>query len=303
MGLILRSIFGDLPLKIIAILIGVLIWFLASIERSYQIALKVPVKVSNPDSGYVLTNLPPQEANVSFTGKGSRLIDIKTKIPEIFISLKNRRRGIHQIGLTRKHLRPEPAPDVVISFNPNRIRLQIAREYHRYVDLKIPVAGKPEDGYVLASIEGPKRVLISGAKDQIIFINRVSTETLSLNHLKNKIDTNLRIILPSPIIKAFPESVLIVVDIEEVAETTLIGLKIDIEKGAGQKVLVNPSAATIRIRGPKSRIGSIRLEDIKVKIKTDKLKPGKFELPAQISLPPKIDLVESNPKLFRVNIR
>jgi len=297
------KIFRDLGLKIIALLIGVLLWFLASIERSYEIYLELPISLGPPDSGYVLTSLPPERIKVSFTGKGSRLIGIRINPPRIAVKLKKKRSGSHTISLSRNDLIPEPGPDVRVRFIPERIRVQLSREYRRYVDLWIPIVGTPKENFVLGAVESPKRVLVSGGKEHIVRINAVTTETLSIEGKHEKFDTMVRIIPPSPLIKTSPESVMVVVDIEACAETTLSLIPIQIDRRTDQLVSIDPERATLRIRGPKSKIRRLKSDEVKIRISVRALARGEFDLPAQITLPAGLKLVSSDPKTFRVRVR
>ncbi|HIE05663.1 MAG TPA: hypothetical protein EYP58_02570 [bacterium (Candidatus Stahlbacteria)] len=299
----LRGLIGDPGLKIIALIIGILLWFLASIERTYQLDIKTPTEIINPDTGYLLANLLPESITIRFEGKGSRLIPLRVQKPRIILNLKGRKSGYYDIHLTRHNLLPEPHPEVAANFSPRRIKVHLVRESSRNVDLWVPIAGIPNKDYAVCEVKNPNKVLIRAPQDLLVGVTQVSTETLSVEGEKSNIDTSLQVITQSPLIKATPESVPVTVVIEECGETTFSYLPIAIERKMDQLVMVSPERVTIRIKGPKSKVEALTQSQIEIKINVTRLNKGDFLLPAQISLPPGLDLISSNPKIFRVVIK
>lgn len=300
---LLKGLFGDLELKVIALVIGILLWFLASIERSHQIEIKIPTQISAPDSGYVLTSLIPDTVRVFFTAKGSRLIPIKIQPPRLTINLRGKKSGFHYFTLERNNLLPESNQDVKVEFIPRKIKVRLVRESKRYVDLWVPIIGNPGDNYAISEIERPQKVLLIGAKDLLVGINQVYTETLSIEAAHGKIDTALTVLPPSRLISPKPSRVPIIVNIEECAETTFSYLPVIIDRKKTQFVTVSPERATIQIKGPKTKIRGLDQSKIEIKISIRKLTSGEFQLPAQITLPSGLDLIRSDPKTFKVTIR
>lgn len=298
-----RGLIADPGVKIIAIIIGILLWFLASIERSYQFDIEISTEISQPDSGYVLNSSIPDSVRIILVGKGSRLIPIKLQKPSLMINLKNKKSGVYNLSFKGSDLIPEPGKDISVSFIPRKIKVHLVRESRRSVELWVPVVGTPDKDYAICEIQKPKQVLISGTRDLIVGINQVYTETLSVDKAKTEIDTVLKVITPSPLISASPDSIPVVIKIEECAETTFSYLPVTVDRRMNQLVAISPERATILIKGPKSKIEELNQKKIEIKIDVTKLTSGEFYLPAQITLPPGLDLKSSDPKIFKVTIR
>lgn len=171
---------------------------------------------------------------------------------------------------------------------------------YKSVPLEINQVGKLPEGSVLAGIETDvKGVAVYGPKDTLEGINSYPI-IVDLSKLDGSPETKYTVDLTPPegFEKIEPSSVQVTVKVENAGQKKIDGIKVMLknENPDYNVRFVQPAnrMLSITVLGAEEVIGSLDAEDVKVTIDLAGLKEGPHKIPAKITLPPYVTLVEKD---------
>ena len=302
MGFI-RFLFGDIGLKILALLIAAFIWFVAVLNREYVTSYRVPVSLDNIETRKIISEFETRHAEVAIAGKGSDLVTLRLRTPKFSLTVPEGRAGVMELRLNAADLEL-PAGLSVRSITPEFVELRLNEVGTRSVAVDVPTRGRPAEGLTIAAVRPVTRVELVGPRDEVRLYARVYTESLDLGRVRATDTLTLRVQPPDA--EGFstdPETVSVVVEVEKEAARIFLGIRILMDAPAGREATVEPEVAQIVVAGPTSLLDELKPEQVQARVETAGLEPGEHELAAEISLPPEFHLVRCEPARFRVTIR
>lgn len=305
MGVInlLKLIFKDIAIKILALLIAVLIYFNAVMERATTLTLRIPIVMVNLAEGQVVVDKNADKALLTLEGKGKDFIGLHPNRLQFKLDLANAKIGIKKIKLFPEEL-GLPQALTVKTIDPEYVELAIDRLSKKPVAVSIPLKNKLEKGYALVEINPKTNVSLIGPREDINLISIVSTESLNLNTIKESMNIKLKIVPPEgENFKVEPDSVEVTIQIEKESARIFLGVPLAIENLKGRLVSLEPDEAQIAVAGPASKLKALRPNAIKAKLNLAGYGPGIHQVRAEITLPAGISLVKCEPAFFQVKIR
>lgn len=300
---ILRFLFRDIYIKILALVIAILIYFNAVMERAQIMTLKIPIIVTNLAEGQVIADKNTDKAILTIQGKGKDFIGLHSDRLQFKLDLANSKLGVKKVKLFPEEL-GLPANLTLKTIDPEYVELTIDRLSKKPVEIAIPIKNKLDKGLALVNIAPRTDVSLIGPKDDINFISMVNAESLDLSNLKESKDIKLKIIPPEgENFSVEPNSVEVSVQIEKETARIFLGIPIAIGGLKGRLTNLEPNEAQIAVAGPESKLKALRPSEIKAKLNLADYGSGTHQVRAEISLPPGIALVKCEPAFFQVTIR
>jgi YbbR domain-containing protein len=300
---VLRLLFGDIGLKILALLIAVFIWFVAVLNREYVTSYRVPISLDNIETRKIISEFETRHAEVAIAGKGSELVTLRLKTPKFSLTVPEGRAGIMELRLNAADLEL-PAGLAVRSITPEFIELRLNEVGTRTVAIDVPTRGRPAEGLTISAVRPLSRVELVGPEDEVRLFARVYTESLDLGRIRETDTLTLRVLPPDA--EGFstnPETVAVVVDVEKEAARIFLGIPVRASAPEGREVVVEPEAAQVVVAGPASRLDELKPTQVQARIDAGSLEAGDHQLAADIVLPPEFHLVRCEPARFRVTVR
>ena len=292
----------NLPLEILALVIAVLLWFNAVLDRSYVTSITVPVLLDRIETKKVISEFETRAAIVTLEGKGKDLLGLRLSRPRFRLTVPEGRAGIHQLKLAAADLRI-PAKLDIRSINPEAVELRLNEVGTRRVGVKVPVRGTPAKGLTITDIKPVSQVELVGPKDDVRLHATVFTESLDLKRVTGDDTLRLRVIPPEgDNFSTEPETVGVVVAVDKEEARIFLGIPIGLIAPESVRASVKPAEAQIAVAGPESRLGRLQPVDIKARIKLSGIEPGQHRLAAEIALPPEFHLIKCEPALFEVTV-
>ena len=300
---LLRSLTRDISLKVVALLLAGFLWVVAVLDRTYNVRATVPVTVGKPPAKQVVPDIDVKNTVATLEGKGRDLLGVRTRLLAFQLEIPDGKVGTRQLQLSPAALRLPP--DVrVRALNPDNVELKLSAAVSRLVGVQVPTRGQPTSGVALSVNEPPAQVKLSGTDEEVKLAPSVTTETLDLAAVTEPGRRRLKVILPEEgQYSVEPESVDVVIALEKEGARIFLGLPVGAAGADAQRVEIAPTEAQIAVAGPASRIGSLKQSDISAQINVSGLRPGDYQLAAEISLPPGFHLVKCEPQLFDVTVR
>ncbi len=292
----------DPVLKGISFFVAVVIWFYSVLERPYLVEQEVPIRFHNLAKEYTIVKVSATKCKIKIFAKGRDLLRLHFRPPYINVDLSKARRGVRDFILSSENVHLSSNAEIR-EISPHKIHISLKELEEKRVSLDIPQKGSPKPGFSVLRIIQKDTVHIWGLREEIELISTLSTEPLLLEGLSEDREETLRVITPPDLnLTCKPGSVRVLVEIEKELERTFSKIPLIIIAEEEAKVKVNPKEATIRVKGPKSKVERIGSKDIEVILDAGGLKKGKYELLAEIKLPPGIDLVKCEPTRFSIII-
>jgi hypothetical protein len=100
MSQLLRSLAGDIPLKIIALFIAGFFWIVAVLDRTYNVRVVVPVAAATSDTRRVIPDIDVKNAVVTLEGKGRDLLGVKSRQLAFRLEIPDGKVGTRRLQLS-----------------------------------------------------------------------------------------------------------------------------------------------------------------------------------------------------------
>lgn len=188
----LRRIFiEDWSLKLLALAITLGLWFVVTGQRTpirrqfrgVQLNFRVP-------AGIEIGNTPPADVTITVSGPQSELDRINARDLSANVDVTDRKPGQRVIQLTPGHTQIELPEGVKLEgVEPNSISLKLEPIADRQVQVEPRLEGSLPDEFELGQvIVTPDKVTVHGPASHVFALQKVPTETLSIEGRRESFD-------------------------------------------------------------------------------------------------------------------
>jgi YbbR domain-containing protein len=301
----LTNWFGTLKrnrlLKFLSLLLAIAFWFAVSGEERTETTLNMSLDMVGLNHSLMVTSEVPPSIQVRVVGSRSIVNNLSQSRLTQTLDLGGYKSGRHTFSLGPNSL-SLPRGVEVVRIQPNPITLTLAATITRTLPVKPVLENNPAEGYELVSAHiRPAQVTVRGPAPDLAELQFISTLPIDVSFLKEPtvIATdldfkNLHLTLKDP--------VPILADIQIGPKTvtqTFSGLPVLTEPQAGR---VSPSQVALTITGPWPLVHNLKAEDLKARVDTRNLTPGRHRLTVSVDLPPGVSLVRSRPASVMVTL-
>lgn len=195
----------DLGLKLIALFLAFVVWFMASAPRRERVSERrfaAPISLVGMSREFVITTPVPEGVSVRLRGRVSDLRAVSSQVLEVPVDLS----WVQQAGAARITLRPQainvPPGIEVVSIDPNKLEFRVELLRQRTVAIRPYLLGQPAGGYVVGdpTLE-PNRALVSGPSSQILQMEEVGTERIIMTGRTATFVQSVALVSDSPLVR------------------------------------------------------------------------------------------------------
>jgi YbbR domain-containing protein len=190
----------------------------------------------------------------------------------------------------------------VIRIQPNPIYLTLVATMTQTLPIKPILVNNPPEGYELISAHTrPPQVTVKGPYPELAELNFIPTLPIDISHFKGPaiIVTDLDF---KKLHLSLKEPVPIMADIKIGPKTiTRTFSRIPVEANP-QPARVSPTKVTLTIKGPWPQVHKLTADDLKAKVDTSNLKPGRHRVDVSAQLPDGVSLVRTRPSHVIVTV-
>jgi YbbR domain-containing protein len=301
----LKSWFGTLKrnrlLKLLSLLLAIALWFAVSGEERTETTLNMALELINLQQNLIVTSEVPPAIQVRVVGPRSIINNLShTRLTEA-LDLAHYKSGCHTFYLGPNSF-AFPRGVQVIRIQPNPINLTLATTITQTLPIKPVIENNPPEGYQVVSVHiRPAQVTVKGPVPELSNLQSIATLPIDLSNLKGStimatdLDfKNLHLSLKEP--------VPILADIHITPKTltrTLSGVPVLTDP---QTAKVSPAQVTLTIKGPWPQVQDLKAENLKARVDTRNLAPGRHRLNLAVELPGGVSLVRSQPTQVTVTV-
>ena len=209
----------DWSLKLLALAITVVLW-LAVTGQNKPVTLRVSGVQLNflKPGGLEISNEPPGQVEVILTGSPDKLDRIGPRDLVATVDLSDQKAGERIVRLSLDRVKLDLREDVKIQgFRPSTIPIRLEPIIEVPMDVEVKFEGKLPEGYEVVSVSvNPAKVRLRGPAGRINALDKVTTETVSLDDKKESFNlSHVEINIPDPKIEMLDPAVDIRVEVAE----------------------------------------------------------------------------------------
>lgn len=298
------KIFENMTLKIVALGLAIIIWFVVVGEQKSEVRLTVPVELRNLPTDLEIVKSIGQ-VQVTLRGFSSFVKRLTPADIEVYVDLSNVARGINSFVLSADEIRV-PVGAIVTQVSPSQLEVFLDATTTKPIPVEAATRGKPADGYVVSSISiKPNVVSVIGAQNVLKNLTKVETEVVNLDNLTESITRKVKVKFSDTTLrleKKEEETVEVTIAIEpEMMSRFFENIPVRIE-GSAQVLTVFPDTVTALIHGPKLQISTLTSQDIPVVIHAKQLQIGQSSVQPEFQIPDNMEVKVYYPKTISVTI-
>lgn len=296
----LRAIFlEDWGLKLLALVITLSLWYGVTGQRVPVTRRLRGVQLSflRPDD-VEISNDTVEEVEVTLQGRKGEVDDLVARNLVATVDISRYKLGERVVRLTPQSVSINLPEGVRIErIEPTSIAVRLEPRIEREVEVMPQLEGKPAAGYELRGWQvTPAAVRVRGPESRVRALERVPTETISIEGLKETL--------------VLSQTAVDILDTKLLALDPIVSVRVEvgeerIEKSfaqvrvvAGDGEQAQPSTASLRLRGERSFVEGLRPENLELVL--EKMPDGSIVARLPQGLRGRVELLSTSPSQFSV---
>jgi len=299
-----RGLLQHPGIKLISVLCAVVLWFFVVGEEKAEIGLTIPVEIVNIPRNLMIVNDVENGIDLRVNGPRSVIRQLANQKLNKTIDLSKAGAGLVSFPIGPENL-PLPRGVRVTRVRPTSITIFLERVRRKAVAVQPVVVGEPAPGFAVSRVTiEPLQVTVSGPESELAGLTRVWSKPIDVSGLTSSVRRPVGLDF-----KGYHLSSVTDVPIEawvEVEERVVTREFRDVPVrvvGAEHSYTIEPPRINLLVMGPMNAVRDLEVgQQLDVTIDLAGLKPGHYVRKALIKLPLNTTLVQSEPKLFEVDI-
>jgi YbbR domain-containing protein len=294
-------------LKVLALIIGVVAWVIASRWVYETITLTVPVELKAGE-GMIVKAIEPPLVTVILEYPREAMTPVEAR--EIDLKIVHDLSGVDTPGTVVFNLEDgdvrRPPRFRVAGLNPSRITAELDRLGEKVLPVRVSYRGTPRRGYrVVESRVYPSEVKVTGPAGVLEGMSEIATVPITVMGRQVTFDAQVDLQPVSPFAPdPLPEVNVIVVMGRDLKERVFKKVRVDILRDSARfdQLRLEPREVDLYLKGPEPVMDGLTASALKVYVDIVGLEPGTWELPLHTAFPPEVVLERSDPPRVKVTL-
>ncbi|MDY6787232.1 MAG: CdaR family protein [candidate division WOR-3 bacterium] len=301
----------NIYLKIIALVIAVIIWFNAVINRTVQIERPIDVYIYALPDSMAFTYISDSEIDVLMEGKSSEFILMKLfnnfPVIEINMSEYESHDNSYNIELDRSMFKLLPEINIeILKIEDKSIQFTIDSLRSKDIPVVPRTDNSPAEDYTISSriTTKPSRIEIRGGKSKIEPINYIETEKIDLSGLTSDYSKIVPLSIKETFIEVEPRSVMVSIGIEKLRSKQFTNVPVTYLNYPGNIDIDSMTQSVdVEIRGPSGIVEDLHSGEFSPIIDLSGIRGrGTFSYPVTIDRE-RVDIISVKPETVRVIVK
>ncbi|NOZ25018.1 MAG: hypothetical protein GXO94_02870 [Nitrospirae bacterium] len=178
-----QLLFKNLGLKILALCLAIILWFLISGRGVSEITLEVPIEYINIPPGYEIVKKDRDTVRVSLFGSEVVLRSIKPEDLRVYVDLKDAQPEKGSYRIKKRNIKVPPAL-TISNVTPSRVNIVLEKTVRKEVPVQPDITGKPAAGKYIGQVTvKPEKVAVEGPESVLKKLSFVRTEPIDVTGL------------------------------------------------------------------------------------------------------------------------
>jgi len=298
------SVFKNLTLKLVALILSIIIWFLVVGEQKSEVRLTVPLELRNlPTNLEIIESI--SQVEVALRGFSSFVKRLTPTDIDVHIDLSNVVKGTNAFAISLDDI-AVPIGATVIQVSPSTVDVLLDATLSKLVPVDPNIRGVPASGYILGKVSvEPKNITITGIQSIVKTISKVETEPVVLDNPTKDLLKKVKVRLPNRALQINnDEEKIVSVSVKIIPEMTTLSFENIplLVKDESRKFTLSPESITALVNGPKLQLSQMSPEDIPAYIETSSLPEGQSIVQPTFELPESMSVTIHYPKTITITI-
>jgi YbbR domain-containing protein len=272
--------FRNVGLKVVALVLGGLLWFTVSGQQAERPVADVPVVFVNKPDGFELTE-QTSLVDIHVRGLDSQLRTIQARDFEARVDLKGARLGTQQIPIRTDQVNA-PFGLEVTQVQPGAVMALLEVAGAASMNVVADVDGTPQHGFVVSetTVE-PATVTVLGPQRRISPTSAATTDRVSIEGASSTVTANVKVGVADAALRLRePTTARVVVKIEPAGERMFAAARVTVRNLAqGLRAHVEPGVVSVLVRGGQSVLARLGPDAAEPYVDVTGLGPGRHEVP------------------------
>ena len=298
-------LFKNLTLKLVALALAIIIWFLVVGEQKSEVRLTVPLELRNLPTDLEITQSVSQ-VEITLRGFSSFVKRLTPGDIDVHIDLSNVVQGANSFILSPEEI-VVPIGATVIQVSPSNIEVALDATVRKTVTVEPVLRGQPADGYILDKVTvEPETIKLAGAQTPLKTLSKVETEVITLDGIKEDVLRKVKVKLPNSSLRIEKEEERVVaVEVKiapEMIDRFFEDIPLLVQKEEVRPFKLIPESITALVHGPKLQLLNMKPADIPATIETTSLPEGQSIVHVRFELPDSMKVKIYYPKTITITI-
>ena len=183
MSLLRGLLLDNLGLKLVALLLGLMVYLNVYTDRPNTMLITFPIEITDLDDSLSLSGPVPAVVQAELRGTGKQLLKLRLTEPPVKVSLIGVGQGRFQRMLTSDDLPlSQDGPQVERLVGPRLLEIQVERRTRRRVPVAARVEGVPATGFAWSGrvVLWPESLLVVGPRSALASLDSVRLRPVSI---------------------------------------------------------------------------------------------------------------------------
>lgn len=293
----------NLWLKVLAVVLGALLWFTVSGQQAERTVPGVPVVYHNKPASLELTSRT-QFVDIHVRGLDNQLRTIQSRDFEVRVDLTDVQPGEQTITLRTDQV-ATPLGIEVTQVDPGSANVVLEPSGSADLPVRPHVDGTPASGFLVSEIAvEPLTVTVVGPARRLAGTTSATTERVSIDGAKSTVVANVGVgVLDSALRLREPRLARVTVRIEAAGERTIAAARVTVRNvDASRRATAQPAVVSLTLRGAQPVLSRLDPNTIVPYVDVTGLGPGRHEVPVLIDLAGTLSVVAIRPATVTVII-
>lgn len=188
-----RMIFGNLGLKISAVLISIFLWLFITWRGQSEMTFEVPLEFKNVPANLGLVNSTNIKVNVTIKGQERLMKNVRASDIRVPLDMAKAKKGEGIYYINKNDIKLSYAMSV-ISITPSSLKVRLDETVAKTVSIVPYIHGIPRQGFSVRSVTvEPKAIKIYGLRSELRKISELSTEPIDVSGLAEDFTQELNV--------------------------------------------------------------------------------------------------------------
>lgn len=289
----------NLPLKLTALGLAVLLWFHVATNRTYEYAREVRLTPGPLPSGFTLAAPLPETVHLLFTGTGKELLRFMWEDASAQFLLEPRMQGPVTVSAERLLSRTDADVQIAQVVEPATMDVFVDTVVTRYarVNFQGEFGTAPEVALTEPPRVEPDRVLLHGPQSAIQDMGSLRTHPVNAGQVSAELVSTTTVDLTGTYnVRTEPESVRVVFEVASRVHRELTGVAVE----TGRGWFTEPAEVTLKLSGAEAVLNEINRNDCRASVKITDGMADDAMVVVETVVPPLLELESVQPLRVKV---
>jgi YbbR domain-containing protein len=293
----------NVGLKVLALLLGGLLWFTVSGQQAERTVTGVPIVYRNKPDGLEITE-QTKTVDIHVRGLDNQLRTALGRDFEARVDLTGVRAGPQNFVLRTDQV-STPFGLQVTQVDPGSATAVLEMAGSANLPVHPFVDGKPAAGFAVSDITtDPASVMVMGPARRIVGTLSATTDRVSIEGARETVTQTVSVGVPDAALRLQTSTTArVVVTIEPAGERQFAALRVSVHGAPpAARVTVEPAVVSVSLRGAETLLRRLQPRSIGPYVDVAGLEPGRHEVPVLFDLAGRLSVVQVRPATVTVSI-